>query len=476
MQSTVPTQTVSAEAVPLEVRPPRWWTLGIWAILWSVVAYVFYRPSSSVINWYTTIVWTLPFGVGVIGLTGALLSRPIIRRQPLTQADVDMVDSPLHVVITTKGEDRVLGALTRVIQSTSHFGTHFRDYVVHIVVDEGCEALDAIRVLAQEIGAEFVVVPKSYQAVNGARFKARAAQYGLEQLIKRFGGLFSIPVNAFTYHLDDDTSVEGCTVRKIAQFILDNPTMDDKHLAQGILAYRRANSTNLLMWLADAIRTADDLFRFPLTTATGTPWAGLHGENLLIRTCIEALIGWDFGRNEIVEDSRFALTFAERYPGRSAWISARVFGAPPTTAADFVRQRGRWAEGMMALAFNGDIPLKDRLLILHNMIVWATGIFQPVLVVAGVSFMVGDFNVAPITPWLAPLWVISVAYTYWAYWEGLRQNALASGRKTPKLFHRLVLIPGIAYFSLLEGFAGTYGALRFFTRRDRTFVGIAKPL
>src|SRR5438552_11550140 len=76
-------QTISQAAPPdvrpLEVQPPRLWTLAIWAILWSVLAYELYRPSDGIINWYTTVVWTLPLGVGLIGFAGAFISRPILK-------------------------------------------------------------------------------------------------------------------------------------------------------------------------------------------------------------------------------------------------------------------------------------------------------------------------------------------------------------------------------------------------------------
>jgi hypothetical protein len=474
----VPKHTHQPE--PLEVERPRWWTLAIWILIWSAVATVFYHASRGVINYYTTITWTLPFGVGIIGLWGAVVSYPIIKRQPRSDEEVGTVEHPLHVFITTKGRANVLGALTRVIRSTTHFESHFRNYVVHIVTDEGCEAMAEIRALAAQVGAEVEVVPSSYRTARGARFKARASQYSLERLIEYYGGREKIPYNCWTYRLDDDTSVGACTVRKLAAFILQNQDADSKHLAQGILAYRRSNSTSVWMWLADSIRTADDLFRFPLTTGRGTPRAGLHGENLLVRTWAEVQIGWDFP-NELVEDSRFGLKFCEMFPGRSAWITARVFGATPVTSWDFVSQRQRWADGMFGLAFDRNIPLRYRWLIMHNMIVWATGITQPVLVVLGISFMVGDFNVAPIFPWLAPLWVLSVGYTYWAYWEGLRQNAYASGMKAPSIAHRLMLIPGIIWFSLLEGAGGTFGSAvrvtRWFRREKevKEFTGIAKP-
>lgn len=467
------------DAQPLAVAAPRWWTLALWLAAWSMVAIMFYRNHPlNFINWYTTIMWTVPMGVALVGFYGSTIARRIIKQQEYIAEVKGRIDDPLVVIITTKGDAKVMGALTRVIKSATDFAAHFSNYVVHIVTDEGCESLDQIQALATSVGAEMVIVPQDYTTAKGTRFKARAQQYALEQQIAAFGGIHKIPDNHWTYHLDDDTSTCVRTVRTMATFIMDNRGNGAhvKHLAQGILAYKRWHSVSRWMWLADAIRTADDLFRFPATTATGTPRAGLHGENLLFRTKIEAEIGWDHGPNELVEDSRTAILFAQKYPGRSAWLPMRCYGATPINSAEFVKQRRRWSEGMMALAFDGSLPLRVRWLILHNMIIWSTGVLQPVLVVAGLSWLVGDFNVAPVAWWLAPLWVISVTYTYWAYWEGLRANANASGRRAPTILDRILLVPGIVWFSFLEGLGGTLGALRHFSGREKDFERIAKPL
>jgi hypothetical protein len=143
---------------------------------------------------------------------------------------------------------------------------------------------------------------------------------------------------------------------------------------------------------------------------------------------------------------------------------------------------------MTGLALNNTIPLRYRLLIMHNMFVWATGMLQPVLVVLAISALTGQYNVAPVTPYLAPLWIASVSYTYWAYWEGMRQNARASGHKSAPLVYKLLMFPGILIFSLLEGMSGTLGAIRHFKhslanrfaphdeKRSKAFDGVSKPL
>jgi egghead protein (zeste-white 4 protein) len=466
----------ATEKPPLPVRPARWWPLVMWLIAWSLLAYfVDVDHPGGFVNWYTTVIWTIPFGIAVIGALGAVVSRKAIKAQA-TKKLVESIDDPLDVVLTTRGTADVIGALTRVIRSMTHFADHFANVTVYIVTEEGAAALAQINELVTEIGATVLIVPTSYQTARGTQFKARAAQFALEQRVAGMGGSDNIPTNHHTYHLDDDTSVCDDTVRGIARFIIDNRGPDGKFLAQGILAYKRKHSKSMWMWLADAIRTADDLLRFPLTTGRGFPRAGLHGENLIVRTFCLVEITWDFGPGEIVEDSRFAQEFCKRYPGKSAWGSFRCYGATPISPWEFVSQRRRWSEGMNGLAANRTIPFKERLLIIHNMVIWSTGITQPVAVVAFISWIVSDYNVAPVTPWIAPFWVLSVSYTCWAYYEGLWANANASGWKHPKLYHIVLMFPGILLFSLMEGAGGTLGALRHFSGRTPTFDMIKKPV
>jgi egghead protein (zeste-white 4 protein) len=466
----------AVENSPLPVRPARWLHLIAWLGAWSLLAFfIDVDHPGGFVNWYGTVVWTLPCGIAVIGIWGASVSRKVIKAEA-TEEPVGIIKDPLDVVLTTRGTADVIGALARVVPSMKHFAEHFTNVTVYIVTEEGAEALTNIRALAAGIGATVIVVPADYQTARGTKFKARAAQFALEWRIDQMGGPNKVPTNHHTYHLDDDTSVCSDTVRGLASFVNKNRGPSGKFLAQGILTYKRKHSTSLWMWLADAIRTADDLLRFPLTTGRGYPRAGLHGENLIVRTFCLAAITWDFGPNEIVEDSRYALAFCDRYPGKSAWGTFRCYGATPISPWELVCQRRRWAEGMDGLATNSSVPFKERLLVIHNMLIWSTGITQPVVIVAFISWIVGDYNVAPVTPWIAPFWVISVSYTCWAYYEGLWANANASGWKRPKLHHVLLMFPGILFFSLLEGMGGTLGAIRHFSGRTPTFDMIKKPV
>lgn len=459
--------------LPVEFRPPRAYVfILILAGLLSASVWL-YQPGDSFINWYAGILWCVPIGMTLIGLTGAMRARRVMKaiaKQPFDQK----IDNQLVVVIPTIGRRDTLPALERVITSfVEHLPPYFRNYRIDVVVEEGCDVLAILRTMEVVLdGLRVLVVPKNYCTRNGTEFKARANQYALEQRRKDA----ECSDNAWVLHMDDDTAAGGDTAREVARFIAMNAMGPKaKHVAQGVLTYVRACSPNWLTWLADSIRASDDTTRFAALTGGGTPLAGLHGELLLVRASIEAEIGWDFGPREIVEDSRFALMFAMRCPGKSAWIPARCYGASPATIRDFQKQRDRWAWGIIALAFNRQIALRRRLLIMYCSVWWAFGILQHAVPVLVLGWALGDMNISPMIGPLVSLWSLNMAYVMWGHWEGLRINAHASGMKRPRLLDKLCVLPLVYLFSIMEGVAGTTGALRYITKMEIRFVVIGKP-
>jgi hypothetical protein len=135
---------------------------------------------------------------------------------------------------------------------------------------------------------------------------------------------------------------------------------------QGTLLIRRRYRRRTLMTPpapADAIRPADDIGRLRALTGLGNPVGGVHGELLLIRASVEASLGWDYGPKAIVEDAQIAMLFSQQYPGRSDWFEGRSYGASPASVRDFIKQRERWAWGLIALCFNRTIPRRYRALL-----------------------------------------------------------------------------------------------------------------
>ena len=382
----------------------------------------------------------------------------------------------LIVLVPTIGRHDTYPALERsVLSYVEHLPEFFPYMRVDVLTEEGCEAAAQIHRLGGFSPLiRVVTVPKAYRTPNGTRFKARANHYAHELRIAEREALD----NVWVLHMDDDTGVGPDTAASLAQFInrqrRERPDKA-KHMAQGILTYPRENAVNRFTWLADAVRPADDIARFRALTGMGTPVAGVHGELLVLRASIEATIGWDFGPKAIVEDAQLALTFCRRYPGRSDWFNGRCYGASPATARDFIKQRERWAWGLVALCFNRTLPLRYRWFLGVCVATWILGPLQHIGAVLFIGFLTGDLNTSPVAQSVIVLWSLNFAYVIWTYWEGLRLNALVSLNGRRKWWEPIVVVALIPVFSVLEGLGGFKGFLKFVRREENKFVVIAKP-
>jgi hypothetical protein len=427
-----------------------------------------------VIGWVTTVLWTLPLTSSVIGAYGALRTvrrlRAARRRTPIRTVR----DAQLLVEIPTIGRYDTYPALARVVRSCLHLTAFFPRTTIEIVVEEGCEAAAEIAKLAAALPLVHVLtVPRRYRTPNATKFKARANHYANVRRIGR--GLARNDV--WVLHLDDDTAVGLDTAEELARFVAEQRERgeDALHLTQGVLTYPREHGAARLVWLADAVRPAYDVTMFAATTGRGAPRAGLHGELLLVRASVEASIGWDFGPRAMVEDAQFALEFTRRYPGRSDWFAGRSFGATPVGVADFVKQRERWAWGLMELAANRTIPLRARLLLIHNMVLCTLGPLQHIGVILVVGGLLDDLATQPVVNALLPLWAVNIAYHVWSYWEGLKINARASSVARRIWWEPIAVLVCLPVFSMWESAGVLRGFVRFVRHGETAFTVIAKP-
>ncbi|WP_045699847.1 glycosyltransferase family 2 protein [Streptomyces rubellomurinus] len=482
MSTTAPARTVlttSREAARLAERQMSWKprvapfyiSFGI-IFAFSVWAYV---PNPTPLGWAITILWGMPvFGV-LIGFQGVLMVRRRLRQVDRMTPAVPVEDDFLIVLVPTIGRHDTYPALERsVLSYVEHLPPYFPWMRVDILTEEGCAAAEKIDELAgRHPLIRVVTVPKAYQTPNGTKFKARANHYSHELRIEEG----EAEDDVWVLHMDDDTGVGPDTAAAVAQFVNRQRRAGDdaKHMAQGILTYPRENAVSTFTWLADAIRPADDIARFRAMTGTGTPIAGVHGELLIVRSSVEATIGWDFGPKTIVEDAQMALNFCQRYPGRSDWFNGRCYGASPAGIKDFLKQRERWAWGLVALCFNKTIPLRYRLFIGMGMVSWVLGPLQHVGLVLLVAWFTGTWNTSPVTQSVVLVWSINFAYVIWTYWEGLRLNVVASANHRRKWWEPMVVVACIPLFSFLEGWGGLRGLIKFLKREENKFVVIAKP-
>lgn len=470
-----PTAAVALPRNPVSpVRPGTASFVVAFLVALGVSSWAWYHQSGTpgTLSWVTTLLWTLPTTASLVGIAGALRTVRRLRAGRSALPPPPVRDAMLLVVVPTIGRHSTYPALARVVRSyVDNLPTYFPRMRVDVVVEQGCEALRQIRGLAGP-RVRIVVVPAAYQTPHGTRFKARANHYAHEMRIRER----EARPDVWVLHMDDDTGVDVHTGAEMARFVHAQRGPDARHLAQGVLTYPREHGARRLLWLADAVRPGCDISVFALTTGTGTPRAGLHGELLLVRASIEATIGWDFGPRAIVEDAQFALMFADRYPGRSDWFAGRSLGAAPAGVVDLVRQRERWAWGLLELSVNGAVPLRHRLLLLHNMVIWACGPLQHVAVILAAGLLLGDVDTLPVTALLLPVWALNIAYQVWSYWEGLRLNARASADGRRHWWEPLAVIVLMPLFSLWEAAGVLCGVIRFVRHGETTFTVIAKPL
>jgi hypothetical protein len=462
----------------------------IFFVLFLCVLVVFAGITSSEqtpLNYFLSVVWSVYAPLVLIGLIGASSlwkqqrrgpvsgagdvsvvpmtsrsrsGRRMRRRKPLRSEYTGRSDRLLIVTVPTLLADGNLPALQRVLLSLlinlpAHFDRFYVDVITEGDVDVGPfrEWIESCGRMGEPI--RIVNVPAEYRTPLGARFKTRANQFGMEA--RREAG--ENTQDCYVYHLDDDTHIGRDTAASLAEFIeLDG---DRFYLAQGILTFPHELTPSKVCRLADSIRPADDLTRFAFFTGVlGTPLGGLHGEHLIIRADIEDEIGWDFP-DTVIEDAYFAVQFAAKYPRRSTTLNSYSYGASPASIRDLLRQRRRWIEGLLRLAFNRRLPLIRKLQLLYSIFTWSLAPFQFVGLALLISYAVGYDNTSPISPLLVPLWALSLAGVFWLYLEGLKINLSASYRPPPHLLLSLLIIPAIYMITLLETVGVMMGIVRF---------------
>ncbi len=446
-------------------RPAMLPLLVVFAIICTIDA-LLYSSSQTWINWWLTVVWSLPVAITFLQIRGILHTR---RHFNDAHGYQGRSQQPLIVLIPTIGRHDVMGALDRVVRSFAHeCPAYFDDWRVDIVTEEKAEALVEMQALAQlSPDIRVLVIPADYQSATHTQYKARANQFALEERTAHGEST----EDAWVLHMDDDTAVGEGTMQALAHFLSTNN--GDKHLAQGVLTYPRQHSVNGFTWLLDSVRPGFDVSLYAALTGTGTPLIGTHGELLLIRASIEAEIGWDFGPKEIVEDARFSLLFATRYPGCSAWFAGRCYGSSPETLRDFIQQRARWSEGLLRLALNRTIPLRKRVLLAYAMIGWQIGIFQHLGIMIPLALLVTNGNTCPVAAPLIVAWALYYTGVLWANWEGLKINSQVSGF-APRRRDQFVVTCLQPIVGIFEPIGGTLGAYRAITNRGRGFTVIAK--
>lgn len=423
-------------------------------------------PLDGPLNYYLTVAWSVFLPLVMVGVLGGADARG--RR---TSRFEGTVPNRVVFLIPTVARRDVLPALHRVVDSVLLYAPHhLTDFRIDLVADEGSDGIpELLETYAGHPNVRLIVVPETFETPNGAIHKARATQYAL--VVRDADG--ESASDMFVYHLDDDTGVGPDTVASIAEFIAtDDGTYD---LAQGVLAFPHHLAASRFCAYADSIRPGDDLTRFRFFTGLlGRPLGGLHGEHLLVRASTESEIGWDFGRTK-VEDAHFAMRFVAR-GHRSKALNSCSYGASPSNLRDLIRQRRRWASGLIQLVFDPSIPRRTKPALAYSVFVWITGFFyHPALMLAIAAAMGPGGNTSPVVAAVIPIWAFTLAFILAQYLEGLRVNLATTQGQPRRVLRLLLMVPGFYVFTAIEAYAAALGLKDAIVGR-RDFEVIAKPV
>ena len=297
------------------------------------------------------LLWVLPILPGALGLAGNFWYRH------KDNTRVTPIDTLVSWRIVSRGTN--VSALRSTIERCQREMAlrPLFPYVIEVVVD------GVVVGLPQGPDIVYVVVPGDYQTPNGSLFKARALQYVLDNS--------SLPDDAWVVHLDEETQPTGSGIEGIAQMIREEEGAGTWRIGQGCILYHRDWKRHPVLTLADMVRTGDDLSRFHFQHRLGRTIFGMHGSYIVVRNSVAKEVGFDFGpEGSITEDAFWALVQMDN--GRRArWCDGYLEEQSTQSAADFIKQRRRWFLGLMKVSRHAPVPLRWRLPLGINTIIWA---------------------------------------------------------------------------------------------------------
>uniref|UniRef100_A0A0G4ICM8 Glycosyltransferase 2-like domain-containing protein n=1 Tax=Chromera velia CCMP2878 TaxID=1169474 RepID=A0A0G4ICM8_9ALVE len=174
-------------------------------------------------------------------------------------------------------------------------------------------------------------------------------------------------------------------------------------IAQGIIVYGQERPVgSLAATLADSTRVLDDFTRFRLFfSLVGAPLQGMKGSFIAVPARYErnprsegdidvAGCTFDVGpRSSITEDAAWALRLVERGV-RIGFIRGILLEKSPFSFRDFVKQRGRWIQGLWKVALDSDgLKLSTRLPLLIAVSLYS---LVPVNLILGHAFALYTFG------------------------------------------------------------------------------------
>ncbi|KAI6214809.1 hypothetical protein M3Y94_00312000 [Aphelenchoides besseyi] len=182
-----------------------------------------------------------------------------------------------------------------------------------------------------------IVVPTTYRTKTGAKFKARALQFCLEDRVSE------VRDEDWVVHLDEETLLTTNSVRGILNFCADG-----KHqFGQGVITYAHGHILNWLTTLSDSFRVADDIGKLHFQLSIfHKPLFAWKGSFVVTKVEAERKVNWDHGlEGSLAEDCFFSMiAFRDGYS--FDFIDGEMHEKSPFTIWDFLQQRKRWLQGI----------------------------------------------------------------------------------------------------------------------------------
>lgn len=300
----------------------------------------------------------------------------------------------------------------------------------------------------------FHLIPNSYETIRGAKWKARALHYVVDQHKQDNYLKKKQHSNIWILHLDEESQITESCIAGISEFI-SNPK-NSNTIGQGEIKYNAYNyGKNIIITWSDCIRSGDDLGRFRFQYGIfKKPFFGMHGSYILVPLKIEQRFGFDLGgKGSVTEDAYFALKCAEA--GITfKWVNGYIREQSPFDLKSIAKQRRRWLSGLLTLSFDKEIGLSTRLPLMINTILWTTAWIGP-LVTLGVILFGGFFPL----PLLIIAALLQGSYTS-VYMIGAMRNISDLKKEmsiTKKLYIYFGSMVGTHIASLVEGISVIYG-------------------
>ena len=252
-------------------------------------------------------------------------------------------------------------------------------------------------------GAHVFIVPAKYRCINGSVRKNRALEYAIA--LRRYAGFDG--ANVWVYHQDDETAVGEDTLRGIDEFLWEHG--DRPALGTGIIIYPQHGADYRPGVVADFNRSKDDFgVLCSLTRFDGNVSPGFHGSHYIVRSDVEASVGFDFGPEfPNVDDMVFETRVTQAFGPIVHMMRGFGYEQSPFTLRDQAKQRRRWFWGLRATLLHQPMNPARRFALGYGAFAWLSAAVA--LLVTPLPFFVRLGYLLPLGLWFFGLtWAMMV--------------------------------------------------------------------